>query len=296
MRPIIGVIGAGNVGETLARLLARNGYQIGALYSRSPERGELLSGRVGAVSVESREAVIALCDLTLLTVPDDVIQEVAESINVRDARGKAIVHTSGAHDSTVLQSLAARGAWVGSLHPAYPFADVERSVAGLRDAAFAVEAADPTLHAWLVEIVGALRGHVLDIPLGKKALYHAAMVMASNYTVTLYAVAERLLLDLGAQQVAANAALNALLTGTLENLRAKRIPDALTGPLVRADVGTLKAHLDALRGEGIEPQLGYLYTLLAQLSYPMLEARQVDLAAIRRIFEEMDIDHETDST
>lgn len=296
MRPIIGVIGAGNVGETLARLLSRNGYQIGALYSRSPERGELLSARVGAVSVESREAVIAMCDLTLLTVPDDVIQEVAESINTPDAHGKAIVHTSGAHDSTVLQSLAGRGAWVGSLHPAYPFADVERSVAGLRDAAFAIEAADPTLHAWLVEIVGALQGHVLDIPLGKKAVYHAAMVMASNYTVTLYAIAERLLLDLGAQQVAADAALNVLLTGTLENLRAKHIPDALTGPLVRADVGTLKAHLAALRGSGIEPQLGYLYTLLAQLSYPMLEARQVDLTAIKRVFEEMDIDHETDST
>jgi predicted short-subunit dehydrogenase-like oxidoreductase (DUF2520 family) len=182
------------------------------------------------------------------------------------------------------------------LHPAYPFADVDRAVVGLPGAAFAVEASDSTLRGWLLNIVGALDGHAVEITPGTKALYHAAMVIASNYTVTLYAIAERLLLDIGAEHTAADAALNALLMGTLENLRAKGIPDALTGPLVRADVGTIKAHLSALRGEKIDPRLGYLYKLLARLSYPMLEARDIPTEAIESLFEEKDADHETDGT
>src|SRR5690606_17251414 len=105
----------------------------------------------------------------------------------------------------------------------FPFADVESAVANLLGATFAVEAQDETLREWLNEIVAALNGRVLAIPPGKKAVYHAAMVFASNYTVTLYALAERLLLELGAERDTADAALDSLLGGTVANLRLRGI-------------------------------------------------------------------------
>ena len=62
--------------------------------------------------------------------------------------GQAVVHTSGAHDARVLEALAEQGIQVGSLHPAYPFADVDGAIEGWHGATFAVEEQDE-LAAWL---------------------------------------------------------------------------------------------------------------------------------------------------
>jgi predicted short-subunit dehydrogenase-like oxidoreductase (DUF2520 family) len=277
-KPSIGVIGPGKVGATLARLLSKAGYAVQAVYARRNSEAEWLAAYVNGEAVPHPADVLRRCDLILLTVPDDAIEAVAVSL-VGDWQGKAVVHTSGARDLDALDALVQRRAMTGSLHPAFPFADVETALAGLRGAAFAVEAADARLRNWLVELVTAVGGQVIEIPAGQKALYHAALVMASNYTVVLYAVAERLLTGLGADKAAADAALNVLMTATVENLKAQGIPDALTGPLTRADTGTLQAHLDALNGQ---PELANLYVDLARLAYPLLRARGVDIDLIER--------------
>lgn len=209
-----------------------------------------------------------------------MVERVAVDLAAADWQGKAAVHTCGSKDSAALTALAQRGALTGTLHPAYPFASVETAINGLPGAAFAIEADEPRLLAWLVELVRALDGHVLNIPPGQKALYHAALVIASNYAVTLYAVAEALLLDIGAERMAADAALNALVAGTVDNLRAQGLPAALTGPLTRADVTTIGAHLRALTPY---PPVAEVYQALARLTYPVLRARGLNVEAIEAL-------------
>jgi predicted short-subunit dehydrogenase-like oxidoreductase (DUF2520 family) len=270
-------VGAGKVGTTLARLWFARGYRIETIYSRTQAHAEALAQVVDAHAVASLDAVRG--DLLLLTVPDDAIG--ATAAGLAGFNGRAVVHTSGARDAGELAALAARGVVVGSLHPAYPFADVERSVAGLAGATFAVEAEDATLLGWLRELVGALDGRVLVVPVGGKVLYHAALALLSNYTVTLYALAENLLLGLGAEKTAADAALNGLLAGTAENLRGQGIPDALTGALARGDTGTVVAHLNVL--DAVAPQVAALYRQLGTLSLPLLAARGMDADKIAQI-------------
>ncbi|GIL11871.1 MAG: NADP oxidoreductase [Chloroflexota bacterium] len=282
-RPSLGFVGAGKVGSTLARLWFRAGYRIAAVYSRDEAKASALAALTGAAAVVSVEAVIEAADLTLLTVPDDVIAPLAASIRTAALSGKSVIHTSGARNAETLLPLAERGAMIGSLHPAYPFADVETALAGLPGATFAVEA-EPPLRAWLEELARVLDGRVLVIPAGGKAIYHSAMVIVSNYTVTLYAIAERLLTEIGAPREAADGALSVLLRGTTENLRVQGIPAALTGPLTRADVGTIRAHLWALHR--LDPQVADLYRELARLSLPMLAARGVPTDSIRQVLEQ----------
>lgn len=290
----IGFIGAGKVGGTLARLWHQRGYAISAIYSRTFAHARALADAVGAEAVDTPEAVIAASDLTLLAVPDDQIRPLAEQLTLRSRSlmGKAVVHTSGALDVRALESAAAVGASVGSLHPAFPFADVETAVLNLPGAAFAVESEDVRLRGWLLGLVASLDGQVVAISPGSKVLYHAALVIASNYTVTLYALAERLLMSLGADRAAAEAALNPLVTGTAENLRLRGIPDALTGPLVRADVGTVTEHLRAL--EMVDMDAAALYRQLARMTLPLAAARGVSLDALMRLLaqeEENENDH-----
>jgi predicted short-subunit dehydrogenase-like oxidoreductase (DUF2520 family) len=293
MKPVIGVIGAGRVGQTLARGLHRAGYPIAAVCSRSPEPAVRLAAVVGAAVVSVPQDVPTQCDLTLLTVPDDALSGLAGTLAQVDWTGRAAVHTSGAHSREVLAPLAARGALTGSLHPAYPFAAVETALRDLPGTTFALEAEDQRLVDWLGDIVSALKGTILRIPPGAKPLYHAALVIASNYTVTLYAAAERLLLSLGADRAAVDGALNALVGATVLNLREQGIPDALTGPLARGDAGTVSAHAVALAGQ--DRLLAQVYLDLARLTLPLLAARGTPLEAIRRLLEQDD-GHATDHT
>jgi predicted short-subunit dehydrogenase-like oxidoreductase (DUF2520 family) len=172
---------------------------------------------------------------------------------------------------------------VGTLHPALPFADVAKAMRQIIGATFAIESSHEVLRDWLVEMVTAFEGHVLEIPAGKKAQYHLALVMASNYMVTLYAIAEALLREFSQDDEANHQALDTLVTATVENLSQQHTPMALTGPLVRGDIKTLDAHLDVIRDK---PLLFDTYINLARLSYPMLEARGTDIPQIETLFKE----------
>ncbi|MGJ3238184.1 MAG: Rossmann-like and DUF2520 domain-containing protein [Anaerolineae bacterium] len=282
MRPTISLIGAGKVGYTLARLWFDSGYTIKAVYNRTLTKAQTLAQYIDAQAVTTLIQAVAPADLICLTVPDDTISPLAEQLADFSWQGKAVIHASGAHSIDVLQPLADAGAMVGSLHPAFPFADPESAYATLVGAIIAIEASDERLQVWLRGLVTALKGDVLVIPAGQKARYHASLVIASNYMVTLYAVAQGLLRDLGAEPQAVDNALLTLMQATLTNIAEQGIPTALTGPLTRADISTLQAHLDALD----DPNLRQAYIALARLAYPMLAERGVDIPTIERLLQE----------
>jgi predicted short-subunit dehydrogenase-like oxidoreductase (DUF2520 family) len=280
--PTIGIIGAGRVGTALAVSLARCGYSIAAVYSRTPDHAVFLAARVGSQPATSPEAVIEAADLTLLTVSDDLIEiitnETAQKLTKTSETPKAVVHTSGIHTRESLTQFATNGLMTGSLHPAIPVASDEPTQ--FEGGAFALEADHPLLFDWLEQIVHAIGGRPYRLAAEQKALYHTALVMASNYTVSLYAFAEHLLTTVGLSTADADGILNALLQATVENLKHQGVPNALTGPLVRGDTGTLQRHLQALQQDA--PEGVKAYRTLARLTYPLLSARGVLLDPIEQ--------------
>jgi predicted short-subunit dehydrogenase-like oxidoreductase (DUF2520 family) len=213
-------------------------------------------------------------------VPDDVITSVAQEIadQTENLTGKSVVHTSGAHSIKTLAALT--GARLGSLHPALPFADVETAAKAVHGVTFALETDDEILQQQLTYLVYLLNGRIIHVPTEKKALYHAALVFASNYTVTLYNMAEQLLASFSDDDKAITGALNTLILATVQNLQAKGTPAALTGPLVRGDVGTIAAHLQAL-GQ-FDDRFVEGYAMLARQTYNMLEQRGVNTQHIEQ--------------
>ena len=291
-RPTLGIVGAGRVGSALAHLLHDAGYRVAGVCSRTPASAAILAGQVNAPAFDSAADVALRADLTLLCVPDDAIADMAAALAAHDLRGRAVVHTAGAHNASVLDAARAAGAQTGSLHPAFPFASrgADVSLAGVM---FAVEAESALLRRWLTDVVNSLGGYVLDVSPQDKALYHAALVLVSNYTVTLYALGEGLLRGLGAERATADGALNALLEATVDNLKRLGVPDALTGPLVRADSGTVAAHLAALAS--VDAEIAGLYRQLARLSLPMLAARNIPADELERVLREGERDHAADN-
>ncbi len=282
LKPTLSVIGAGKVGSALARLWYKAGYDIQTVYNRTPEKAIELARYVNAHAIDTVAEAVNSADIIFLTVSDDALLPIVRLLDELDLTGKAIVHTSGVASLDVLSDLSKQGAVRGSFHPAFPFANVDSAIETLSGATFAIEADTVKLQNQLRDLAEILAGRVILIPAGEKALYHAALVFISNYTVTLYAVAEGLLKSFSSDQVAIESVLMNLLRATVDNIDEQGIPNSLTGPLVRADVSTLQKHLHALDDDLLKAT----YINLARLSYPMLEQRGINSDIIEQQLQE----------
>ncbi len=244
------IVGAGRLGTTLAAALVRRGWTLEAVVdrdARAARRSRRLLGR-GRAST-SPAAAAAAKGLVIVAVPDDSIGRAAAALAGAGGSwtGRVVLHTSGLVPSAALAPLGCRGAAVGSLHPiqAFPRRDLPASVFagvtwGLEGDAAAVETG--------CRIVRSLRGRVLLLAAGDKPLYHAACALASNALVALEWTAAGLLEGAGLDAPTAAAALEPLLQGTLQNVKSLGLEGALTGPILRGDVETVRRHLEALRG------------------------------------------------
>jgi predicted short-subunit dehydrogenase-like oxidoreductase (DUF2520 family) len=199
------------------------------------------------LAVRSGREALADADLVVLAVPDGAIARVARQVPI----GPWLAHVSGATSVTALDPHQRRF----SVHPLQTLTR-ERGPEQLDGAWAAVTAETDEARAeahWLAELLGL---HPFDLADADKPLYHAGAAIASNFLVTLYRAAARLLEETGAPPEA----LVPLMMRTIEN------GFILTGPISRGDWTTVEAHLHAL--EERAPDLVPLYRALAEATRP----------------------------
>ena len=243
-KPTLSFIGAGTLGTALARACAIAGYHVLTIHSHSHEDAKRVAGTLRQSEAVTNPADTTRADIVFLTVPDDAIAAVCESIAW--PASCSVVHCSGALSLDVLKSAAKTGAAVGSLHPLQTFAAGAEQAGRLSDISYALEASTPKLHDTLQDLVVALGGRPQWIAGADKPLYHASAAMASNYLVALLGDASKLWESFGLSRENGMNALLPLVLGTIDNLQDVGFPDALTGPIARGDVDTVRIHLEAL--------------------------------------------------
>jgi predicted short-subunit dehydrogenase-like oxidoreductase (DUF2520 family) len=269
-RPVIGIVGGGPVGLTLAAALAAAGWQVGAVASRDAARRERFRQLVpGARAFVEPAAILDECHLAILAVPDDAIAAVAAGLHLYS--GQALVHTSGLHGTEVLAAARAAGTSCGSFHPLVAFADVDRALAALPGATVAIEGDEDILDL-LAEMAESLGALPVRLSPGSKAAYHAAAVLAAGGLVALLDVVAEIAARAGLDERGALAVYGPLAAQSLGNARALGIAAALTGPAVRGDAGTIGEHLSALAQDAPA----------ALDAYRALLRRQVSIAEARR--------------
>jgi predicted short-subunit dehydrogenase-like oxidoreductase (DUF2520 family) len=264
-----GFIGAGTTGTALAVRLSQKGCPVVAVSSRTLSSAQKLAGLVPNCRVcNTAQEVAEAAELVFITTPDDIIAQVCGE--VRWYERQSVVHCSGAHSVDILEPARKLGAAVGSFHPLQTFADVDQAMENLPGSIFALEAKEPLL-SMLKEFTSLLNGNWVELKPGDKVLYHAAAVFACNYLVTLVKLALDLWLDFGVSSKEATRALLPLLQGTINNIDNIGLPDCLTGPVARGDLGTIKRHLNAL--EVKSPSLLTTYKELGLQTIPIALAK-----------------------
>jgi len=265
----IGFIGAGTVGTALAARLAGRGYSVVAVSSRSRASAQKLAGAVSGCQVfDSNQAVADNAELIFITTPDDAIARVAAEVKWHP--GQSVVHCSGADSVDILEPAREAGARVGAFHPLQTFASPRQAMENIPGSTFALEAEEPLLGI-LKDMAAALDGQWVELKASDKVLYHAAAVFACNYMVTLTKLATDLWQTFGVPTPKATKALVPLLRGTLHNIETIGIPQCLTGPIARGDIGTINKHLDALKSTA--PHLLSTYRELGRQTIPIALAK-----------------------
>lgn len=183
----------------------------------------------------------------LLTVPDDVLGEMAELLAARGTppEGTVALHCSGSLGAEPLSALYHRGYQVGTLHPLQPVVDPLVGAARLIGASFALSG-EPEALGVARRLVAALGGRGITVPTARRPRYHASAVFASNYLVVLMRAAARGLEAAGASPEEAEAAILAMARGAIENVAEVGIDASLTGPVRRGDVDVVGLHLRTL--------------------------------------------------
>lgn len=241
----VGIIGAGKVGAVLgAALRAAEHAVVGvsAVSEESRERAETLLPGVPVLEVRD---IVERSELVLLAVPDDALGSLVSGLATLGAwqPGQIVAHTSGRFGVGVLHPVRAAGAIPLALHPAMTFTGMSLDLTRLLDCTFGVTA-DAAMLPIAQALVVEMGAEPVAVAEADRPLYHAALAHASNHLVTLVAQGSQLLREVGVD--APERMLGPLLRATLENALASG-ESALTGPVARGDVGTVGAHVEALR-------------------------------------------------
>ncbi|HJU64607.1 MAG TPA: DUF2520 domain-containing protein [Gemmatimonadaceae bacterium] len=182
----------------------------------------------------------------LVTVRDAQLEGALSEIETAPlARGTVVLHASGSAEPN-LGALRAAGHPSGTFHPLVPLADPDRAPELLRGAWIGIDGDEPACGA-ARELARHLGAHTLEIPPGEKNRYHAAAVIASNFPAVLLSLGEDLLAAAGLPREPSRAALRSLFANAARNLDSTATPaEALTGPIVRGDIETVRRHVEAL--------------------------------------------------
>lgn len=244
----VAIVGPGRVGTLLAVALSRAGHRVVAVAGGSAEARQRVATLVAGVRPEDDAAGAARrADLVVLAVPDDALEALVANLARADgfAEGQRVVHVAGSRGLEPLRLAALAGARTAACHPAMTVPAGSTDPQLLVGTAWAVTAT-PTERGWAHDLVGDLGGDPHDVPDDRRVLYHAGLAVASNAVGATVAVARKLLLAAGIGDPAPF--LLPLLDASIANVAA-RGADALTGPVVRGDVGTIGRHLAALEAD-----------------------------------------------
>jgi predicted short-subunit dehydrogenase-like oxidoreductase (DUF2520 family) len=261
-RLAVGVVSAGRVGVVVGAAWAAAGHHVVATSGVSRASVRRAAALLPDVPLRPPDEVVAAADLALLAVPDDVLPGLVRGLAAAGSfrPGQIVVHTSGAHGVAVLAPAAEHGVLPLALHPVLTITGRPEDVARLAGASVGVTAAAGDEAAWSVgeALVLEMGAEPVRVAEEVRPLYHAALAHGANHLVTLVRDCVETLERAGVGP--AERLVAPLLSAALDN--ALRHGDrALTGPVARGDVETVRSHLRELGAA--DPDLAEAYRVLA---------------------------------
>jgi predicted short-subunit dehydrogenase-like oxidoreductase (DUF2520 family) len=282
MKKTFSVVGAGRLGASLAAALVGRGWAIAHIVDT--DRGAAREARrligagrtAAALGPSSRPG-----EVVIVAVPDDAVGRAAAALarSGADWSGRTVFHTSGLLPAAALAPLRKRGARTASLHPVQTFPRKDTPASAFKGITWGIEGEAEAVRT-AEGIVRGLGGNVLLLSAKDKPLYHTACALASNAFVALEWTAAGLFRQAGIGGEDAFRALQPLVQETLQNVKDLGPEKALTGPILRGDAATVRAHFEALRAA---PEALEIYRVLGRRVLGLARKRGLAASRIRTL-------------
>lgn len=268
LKPRLHVLGAGRAGRAMARVLLGTGrVDMGWVVNRHIDSARSAVAFIGAGTALRTPRPVDGADWLLLGLPDGVLAEVAATAAVDTGRPGLAWHLSGAVSPQVLAPFCCPAA---AVHPVRPFSDPLAAASGFAGT-WCVAAGDAAAVESLFAALEAAGGRGLRLSESDRGLYHAATVVASNYLVTLTALARDLAAAAGLPARDAARLLADLQSLTLSGLTAAEPAEVLTGPVERGDLAACRNLVAAVdRGS---PEHARLFRALGRATVELARSR-----------------------
>lgn len=247
----IGFVGAGKVGFSLGKYLSCNKIKVTGYYSRTFQSAYEAANFTNSKAYNNLEELVTNSDTIFVTTSDDSIYDIWQNIRNFNIKDKIICHTSGAESSKIFLDINNSGAFGYSIHPMFPFSDKFKTYMHLKDAYFSIEGSSRYLD-YLCSFFEQMGNKVIKIDSSKKSLYHLANVTVSNFMLSLINSGCNYLEECGVDSKESVNALMPLIISNIRNIEEKGFINSLTGPVERADLGTIKKHIDCIKSKDVQ--------------------------------------------
>jgi predicted short-subunit dehydrogenase-like oxidoreductase (DUF2520 family) len=270
----LNIVGAGRLGKTIARLLyVKKLCSIKSVCNKRVESAQKAVEFIGSGKVAKTVQTMGKADVTLVTTKDEFIASCANQLTYLDD-ASLVIHCSGALTSSILPKRSLRA----SIHPLMSFSTPQLAIKQFGNTYCTYEGNDRGVARALFEKIG---GRIIEITQEKKASYHLAATMASNYSYALFDGAYQCFIEAGLDEATSYQLTHSLMQGAIDNVNAlKSTQKGLTGPIARADIEVIKNHLSKLHDEKIKA----LYQALGEYTLRLTTLNDEQKATILAIF------------
>lgn len=277
---VVGIIGAGKVGTTLGAYLRKNAISVSGYYSQTYESAAIAADFTKTKAYSDIDALVNASGTLFITTPDGEIRHAWDCIAKDRLAGKIICHFSGSLSSLVFSGIEAAGAFGCSIHPMFAFSDKFQSYKTFHTAGLTIEGQKKAV-CEIKALFERLGHRVFTMKAEDKMRYHTAAALASNYMVGLFQSSLNLLEDCGFSEEDSRFLLAPLIRNNVTAMLDKGAVNALTGPVERGDIDTVKKHLEVLAGTDTETVYRSLGRELVKIAQKKNADR--DYTAIRNI-------------
>jgi len=242
------IIGSGNVGTVLGKLIQKSGHEIVQVLSRNENHARSLAAILGCPGGSFRTSVYKNADIYLFAISDNSLYHLDQyaSLDTRLA-----VHTAGSVSKDELNKISEN---FGIL---YPLQSLNKDAEIIPEIPFLVDGNNTANIEIIRKFATTLSDKVSIAGDEERLSYHVAAVIVNNFTNHLYAVAD----EYCRKQNIDFTCLFPLIRETTERIKEHPPAELQTGPAIREDIYTLGKHLQVL---STHPDLKYLYLKLSE--------------------------------
>ena len=243
----IAIIGAGKLAYSLAPALIQSDYDVQVVISRKLSSAKSLAKKNSIPQYSnSLKKISQEVNVFFLTVPDGEIKYAADALSriKKIFTDSLCIHFSGVENIAALKSLQKKGCATGSLHIIRPFPS--KNIVDIRNSPASIETESRQAKSFLIQICRKLKLKPHTINSEEKVFHHIAAVHSSNFLVGNLFNAFSLI---SSKSKYPQSILKKTTQSALDNVFKLSPAKALSGPIDRGDIYTIKKHLKSLNAE-----------------------------------------------